>query len=47
MPKFYEFTFHYGPIQMIVAIYMLPLEFVFTFHYGPIQIRCYCNPIVV
>ena len=34
----YEFTFHYGPIQIGITVLKCIAELKFTFHYGPIQI---------
>ena len=35
----YEFTFHYGPIQILSVKKAIPSLMSFTFHYGPIQIK--------
>ena len=34
----YQFTFHYGPIQITSSIIKDMTNKEFTFHYGPIQI---------
>ena len=34
-----SFTFHYGPIQIIILIIRISFLILFTFHYGPIQIK--------
>ena len=34
-----EFTFHYGPIQILSLSNIFFISFLFTFHYGPIQIK--------
>ena len=35
----FEFTFHYGPIQIQATEIFNKIGGVFTFHYGPIQIQ--------
>ena len=40
-----EFTFHYGPIQIVSAI-DIQTHKSFTFHYGPIQILAHQKPLL-